>query len=167
MIQIKTAEIEDIQNIARLRALQQIEDWENTDSEKHFSQYRREFIALTAEYLRKQLNKSIYFAVMYDENEAVAICAIEETKGLPQITACSGNNTRSGSIVSVFTLPEMRSRGFAQRLIKYIIDFAYSKGFCELTLSTNTSAAKHIYEKAGFKYISDKYYLSLLQDCSR
>lgn len=162
MIQIKTAGIEDIENIAQLRALQQIEDWENTDKEKYFSQYRQEFIALTAEYLHKQLNRSIYFEIMYDGSKAIAICAIEEIKGLPQVTACITKSARAGSLAGVYTLPEHRGKGFQQMLLRCLLDYARSIGFSTITLTTNTPDAKHIYKKLGFKYISDKLYLSLI-----
>lgn len=31
--------------------------------------------------------------------------------------------------------------------------------FCDITLTTNTPDAAHIYEKLGFQYISKKYFL--------
>ena len=46
-----------------------------------------------------------------------------------------------------------------QILLDYFLDFAIKQGYTDIVLSTNTPDAKHIYEKFGFQYISDKYYL--------
>lgn len=41
----------------------------------------------------------------------------------------------------------------------HLLDFALKQGYTDIVLSTNTPDAKHIYEKLGFQYISDKHYL--------
>jgi len=154
------AECKDIDDITALRAEQQIEDWQNTVG-KSFESYRQVFSDVTKKHLYERLNKSIFFSMMYIDNLPVAMCALEELGELPQITVCSGNNGRHGCIVSVYTRPDYRGNGYQQRLIRLLLAFAREKGFSNITLTTNTPDAKHIYEKAGFKYISDKYFLSL------
>ncbi len=161
MIRIKIADSEDIENLARMRVVQQIEDWEKTLPNCTFDGYAEKFYVLTKDYLLARLNKSIFYFVMYEQNKLIAMCAIEETESLPQITACAGNAGRSGCIAGVYTLPENRGKSLQQILMKNLLDFAKKQGFDEITLTTNTPDAKHIYKKLGFKYISDKFYLSL------
>ena len=55
----------------------------------------------------------------------------------------------------------MKFYGYKTLETMSISAFAKSKGFTEITLTTNTPDAIHIYEKFGFKEISRKYFLSL------
>lgn len=160
MEKIIIAQYEDIDNITDLRVEQQIEDWENTLG-KNFKNYASVFSEITKKHLLLKLNKSIFFSMMYIDDFPVAMCALEELDDLPQITVCSDDNGRHGCIVSVYTKVAYRGNGYQQKLIKLLLDFAKQKGFSDITLTTNTPYAKHIYEKAGFRYISNKYFLSL------
>lgn len=149
-----------IDAISKLRVEQQIEDWNNT-SGKSFEEYSDEFFRITKEHLTAKLNESLYFVLMYIDDLLVAMCALEELSELPQITVCSEKNHRHGWISSVYTKPSYRGNGYQQELMRVLLDLAENKGFTEITLTTNTPDAKHIYEKFGFEYISDKYYLNL------
>ena len=162
MEEIIFASIDNIDDILNLRVEQQIEDWEKTLG-KCFDEYIDAFYKITKEHLINNLNNSIYFAIMYVDGYPVAMSAVEELNELPQITLCVNNtlNNRHGWIVSVYTKPNYRGKGYQQKLIKSLLDFSKKVGFNEITLTTNTDDAKHIYEKSGFRYISDKYFLSL------
>lgn len=157
---VKIADVEDIDNIVQLRVEMQIEDWKET-LDKDFSCYANQFAEITKKHLEDKLNKSIYFAIMYIDKTPIAMCAIEELSELPQITVCSDRNGRHCCVVSVYTKPNYRGKGYQQQLIKYLLDFAKSQNFNDITLTTNTPDAVHIYEKAGFKLISNKYFLNL------
>lgn len=61
----------NIDDIVALRVEMQIEDWNNTLS-KNFSCYSSEFAKITKKHLIEKLNKSIYFAIMYLDNEPIA-----------------------------------------------------------------------------------------------
>lgn len=98
---------------------------------------------------------------MYLDEKPIAMCAIEELSELPQIIVCTDSNGRHGCIVSVYTEPEYRGNGYKQELIRYLLDFAIIKRFNDITLTTNTPDAAHIYKKVGFKMISNKYFLAL------
>lgn len=150
----------NIDDIVDLRVEMQIEDW-NTTLGKDFTCYANQFSEITKRHLEPRLNKSIYFAMMYLDKEPVAMCAIEELSELPQITVCTESNGRSCCVVSVYTKPEFRGKGYQQELIKYLLDFAKRKRFNYITLTTNTPDAEHIYQKVGFKMISNKYFLAL------
>lgn len=90
----------NIDDIVALRVEMKIEDWNKTLN-KDFSCYADEFAETTKKHLKKRLNKSIFFAIMYIDSKAVAICALEEPEELPQITVCSNKNSRHCCIVSV------------------------------------------------------------------
>lgn len=149
----------NIDDIVALRVEMQIEDW-NTTLNKDFSCYAEQFADITRKHLQEKLNQSIYFALMYFDDEAIAMCAIEELSELPQITVCTDNNGRHCNLVSVYTKPEYRCNGYQQELIRLLLDFAKEEQFNDITLTTNTPDAAHIYEKIGFKQISNKYFLA-------
>lgn len=149
----------NIDDIVALRVEMQIEDWNNTLS-KDFSCYSNEFAKITRKHLIEKLNKSIYFAIMYLDDEPVAMCALEELSELPQITVCSDKNGRHCCLVSVYTKPNHRGNGYQQQLIRFILNFAKEANFNDITLTTNTPDAIHIYEKVGFKLISNKYFFN-------
>lgn len=151
---------DNIDDITSLRVEMQIEDWNKTLN-KDYSCHADEFAKITKNHLCKKLNQSIYFALMYVDDKPVAMCALEELSELPQITVCSNKNGRHCCLVSVYTKPVFRGKGYQQQLIKYLLDFAKAESFHDITLTTNTPDAAHIYEKAGFKLISNKYFLNL------
>ena len=90
----------------------------------------------------------------------MAMSALEEQDELPPITVCM-ENKRHGWVVSVYTKPEHRGRGYQQALMKELLQMARERGFGDVTLTTNRPDAIHVYEKAGFRHTSDKYFLKL------
>lgn len=150
---------DNIEDIVTLRVEMQIEDW-NTTLNKDFSCYAEPFAEITRNHIQDKLNKSIFFAIMYYGDKPIAMCALEELSELPQITVCTEDNGRHGCLVSVYTKPEYRGKGYQQEVLKYLLDYAKKENFNDITLTTNTPDAAHIYEKAGFKLISNKYFLS-------
>ena len=98
--------------------------------------------------------------VAIEDNKPVAMCALEEQDELPPITVCM-ENKRHGWVVSVYTKPEHRGKGYQQALMKELLQMARERGFGDVTLTTNRPDAIHVYEKAGFRHTSDKYFLKL------
>ena len=160
MRQIIIANDENIDDIVKLRVEMQVEDWGHTLNQD-FSMYSDQFYEITKKHLEEHLNKSLYFAVMYSDGDLIAMCGIEALGELPQITVCTEHNGRHGCIVSVYTKPEYRGKGYQQEVIKYLLDFAKEADFNDITLTTNAPDAEHIYEKVGFRKISSKYYLGV------
>lgn len=80
---IKIADLSDLNAIVQLRDEQQIEDWHKTSNGKDYSIYSDEFEKITRNYIRKRLNKDIYFAIMYIDEKAVSMCALEIVDNLP------------------------------------------------------------------------------------
>lgn len=149
-----------LEDIVTMRIEMQIEDWNNTLNQD-FSYYSKPFADITKKHIQEKLNRSMYFALFYIEDEAVAMCAIEELSELPQITMCAGSKEKHGRVVSVYTRPKYRGRGYQQELMKYLLHYAKEKGYMDITLTTNSPEAAHIYEKLGFHQISSKYFLAL------
>lgn len=160
MRNMQMATKKNIEDIVSLRVEMQIEDWKQT-LHRDFSSCADDFAAITKRYLETKLNKSIFFAVLYFENEPIAMCGLEEVSTLPQITVCAKNNGRQGVLVSVYTKPQYRGQGFQQELLRFLLDFAKKENFSEITLTTNTTDAMHIYKKLGFALISNKFFLAL------
>ena len=106
----------NIDDIVALRVEMQIEDWNNTLF-KDFSCYSNEFAKITRKHLIEKFNKSIYFAIMYLDDEPIAMCALEELYELQQITVCSEKNGRHCCLISVYTKPNYRGNGYQQQLI--------------------------------------------------
>lgn len=158
MKKIVIAKNENINDIVDLRVEMQIEDWEQTLG-KDFSVYAKQFYEITKKHIETRLNKSLYFALMYLNEKPIAMCGIEELCELPQITVCTERNSRHCCVVSVYTKPKYRRNGYQQELIKYLLEYAKKEHFNDITLTTNTPDAAHIYEKVGFKKISSKYFL--------
>lgn len=158
MRRLVIAKDENINDIVALRVEMQIEDWNRTLG-KDFSGYSAAFYEMTKRHIQSHLNQSLYFALMYLGEKPVAMCAVEELCELPQITMCAEKSGRHGCVVSVYTRPQYRERGYQQELLKYLLAYAGKERFHDITLTTNTPDAAHIYEKIGFQKISSKYFL--------
>lgn len=57
---------------------------------------------------------------------------------------------REGYILNIYTLPGYRNRGFADRLVKEIIQYASKTNIPRLWLNSSKQG-RHLYEKYGFK----------------
>ena len=156
---IVRADLSHIEAITDMRVAQQVEHWTHT-LDKDFSVYAEQYRRVTEGYLRRRLNHSLLYVLKYVDNEPVAMCALEEQDELPPITVCI-DNKRHGWVVSVYTKPEHRGRGYQQALMQELLQMARERGFGDVTLTTNRPDAIHVYEKAGFRHVSDKYFLKL------
>lgn len=157
---MKIADENDLDDLVSLRVEMQIEDWKRTLNQD-FSVYAKAFGTLTRRHLEKKLGKSIFFAILYRDKEPVSCCALEELDELPQITVCTEPDARHGCMVSVYTKPDDRGRGYQQQLLGYLMGYVRELGFHDITLTTNSPDAAHIYLKYGFTHISEKYFLNL------
>ena len=156
---IVRADLSHIDAIADMRVAQQVENWTNI-LEKDFAVYAEQYRQVTVSYLRRRLNHSLFYVIKYVDDEPVAMSALEEQDELPPITVCM-ENKRHGWVVSVYTKPEHRGRGYQQALMVELLQMARERGFGDVTLTTNRPDAIHVYEKAGFRHTSDKYFLKL------
>ena len=145
--------------ITDMRVAQQVENWTNI-LHKDFSVYAAQYRDVTESYLQRRLNHSLFYVIKYAAGEPVAMCALEEQDELPPITVCM-ENKRHGWVVSVYTKPEHRGKGYQQALMPALLKLARERGFGDVTLTTNRPDAIHVYEKAGFQHTADKYFLKL------
>ena len=156
---IVRADLSHIDVIADMRVAQQVENWTNI-LDKDFAVYAAQYRQVTVSYLHRRLNHSLFYVIKYVDDEPVAMSALEEQDELPPITVCI-DNKRHGWVVSVYTKPEHRGRGYQQALMKELLQMARERGFGDVTLTTNRPDAIHVYEKAGFRHVSDKFFLEL------
>ncbi len=156
---IVRADLSHIGVIADMRVAQQVENWTNI-LKKDFSVYAEQYREVTESYLQRRLNHSLFYVIKYASGEPVAMCALEEQDELPPITVCM-ENKRHGWVVSVYTKPEHRGKGYQQALMPELLKLAGERGFGDVTLTTNRPDAIHVYEKAGFQHTADKYFLKL------
>lgn len=142
LLKVKVANITDIEELAKLRILQQKDEWQN-EYEDEMNLYEK-----TKEYLNKHLNKDIYFFITKNNDKIIATCGIQIIQYLPQ---CNDNGLM-GYICDVFTLPEHRKKGIQTKMLKECIEFAKKKEVKMIQLSTDNPDAISIYKKIGFEY---------------
>lgn len=140
---IKIAKYEDIEEISRLRILQQKDDWG-----KLYPNKDEELYIVTKRYLEKHLNNDVFFFLEVLEGKIVATCGLQIIEYMPQ---CIENGIE-GYICDVFTLKEYRKKGIQTKLLKECIKFAKEKNICELKLSSDNPYAIKIYENQGFEF---------------
>lgn len=90
-------------------------------------------------------NKSTYF-VIEEDNRILGGGGIYPTQGLPEHTA---------ELVKLYTIPEIRGKGYGKRLINICLDFAKEVGYKHIYLESmdELSMAVGLYERLGFKYL--------------
>ncbi len=157
--EIKIVTADDIDIITDMRVKQQIENWSSTYPDKDYNIYTDDFFKITKKHIEPKLNKTMFFALMYLDKEPVATCGFEIMDSLPQITICENTNAKFAELIGVYTYPNHRCNGYQQKLISFLIEYAVTLGITDMILSSNSQYAKHVYEKVGFEYLADKYYL--------
>ena len=135
------AKYEDIEEISKLRVMQQKDDWKELYPNKD-----EEFYIITKNYLEEHLNKDIFFFIEIIENKIVATCGLQVIKYMPQCV----ESGIGGYICDVFTLKEYRRKGIQTNLIKECIKFSKKNNIIELKLSSNNPEAIRIYQGQGF-----------------
>lgn len=137
----RIAKYEDIEEISKLRVMQQKDDWKELYPNKD-----EEFYIITKNYLEEHLNKDIFFFIEIVENKIVATCGLQVIKYMPQCV----ESGIEGYICDVFTLKEYRRKGIQTNLIKECIKFSKKNNIIELKLSSNNTEAIRIYQGQGF-----------------
>lgn len=139
----RIAKYEDIEEISRLRVMQQKEDWKELYPNKD-----EELYIETKNYLEEHLNNNIYFFIEIIDNKIVATCGLQIIRYMPQ---CLGSGIE-GYMCDVFTLKEYRRRGIQTNLIKECIKFANENNVMKLKLSSDNPDAIRIYQRQGFEH---------------
>lgn len=140
----RIAKYEDIEEISKLRVLQQKDDWK----EEYPKGTDKEFYETTKNYLKEHLNKDLFFFIEIEDDKIIANCGLQIIKYMPQCV----ESGIEGYICDVFTLKEYRKRGIQTKLIKECIEFAKKNNIIELKLSSDNPEAIKIYKGQGFEY---------------
>lgn len=138
------AEIEDIEQLAKLRIIQQKDDWK----EEYIDKYN--LYQTTKDYLTNHLNKDLYIFIETENKNITATCGLQIIKYLPQ---CNDNGIK-GYICDVFTKEEFRNKGIQTKLLKKCIEFSKENNIESISLLTDNEIAINIYKKLGFNYNS-------------
>lgn len=139
----RLAEIEDIDQIAELRILQQKELFKENykiDDEKFYNN--------TKVFLLENLNKNIYFFVKELDSKLVSMCGIQLVKYMP---LHNEELVERGYVCSVYTREEYRKKGIQTHLLREVIKFSKDKNIGILELKTSNPEAVKVYHKVGFK----------------
>lgn len=138
----RIAKYEDIDEISKLRIMQQKDDWKELYPNKD-----EELYEITKNYLKEHLNKNVFLFIEIIDNRIIATCGLQIIKYMPQ---CIESGIE-GYICDVFTLKEYRKKGIQTNLIKQCIKFAKENNVIELKLSTDNPEAIRLYKAQGFE----------------
>ena len=149
-INIRAATINDIQQLADLRILQQHDDWGS-----EYIDYDGNFYARTtnelSDFLYKedglQPSKGVIF-IAEIHGKIIATCGLQRIDMLPQ---CN-NNGQYGYMFNVFTVEEYRRQGIQSRLIENALSYSEKCGLTEIKLETDSEDAISLYKKHGFEW---------------
>mgnify|MGYP005754556805 FL=1 len=138
----KVAKYEDIEEISRLRIMQQKDDWQELYPNKD-----EDFYKITKNYLEEHLNHDIFFFIETIDDKIIATCGLQIIKYMPQCV----ESGIEGYICDVFTLKEYRRKGIQTNLIRECIKFAKENNIVKLKLLSDNPEAISIYRKQGFE----------------
>lgn len=143
-----TADLNDIEELVRLRIAYMIDDFgsitdhERKSMEEHLPDY----------YKRKLGNELIAFVARADGRlVAAAYLLIIEKPANPSLL-----NGLDSEVLSVYTEKEYRGRGICSRLMKNMIDYAKEHKICRIDLVA-TKDGYPVYKKLGFEDKVQKY----------
>lgn len=112
---------------------------------------KEELIKQTKEYFNENINVSL-FAFGYKENEEiVAIACYEIIKRLPT-PRLDNKNSDIGYICNVYTKENYRKKGYAKKLLEYMICDAKKKGIQRFQLRSHNPIAIQLYKQLGFQF---------------
>ena len=139
---IRMASYKDIEEISRLRVMQQKEDWKELYPNKD-----EEFYIVTKNYLEEHLNNDVIFFVETIDNRIIATCGLQTIKYMPQCV----ESGLEGYLCNVFTLKEYRRKGIQTNLIRQCIKYANENNLIKVKLSSDNPEARRLYKSQGFE----------------
>lgn len=138
----RTADINDIDTLVKMRFAYVSADYGKIDTEMETA-----LKIQLEEYFPAHLNKDIFGFLCFDGNTAVSMVLLYIMDKPAFVTTPSG---RTGTLLSVVTIPEYRKRGIAGKLVNMALEKAKQLGaeFVELQA---TADGEPLYRKIGFK----------------
>ena len=150
---MRIAEKKDIEELSKLRVIQQKEDWK----EEYPEGEDKRLYEVTKKYLIEHLNEDMIFFIEEQEHHIIATCGLQIINYMPQCV----KSGKEGYICDVFTLNEYRRKGIQTKLIGECIKFAKEQNLEILKLSSDNPEAISIYKKYGFENdkLTMEYYI--------
>ena len=137
----RQAEIDDTDNLVNLRLAYVNADYGEIDTETEKS-----LRAQLEEYFPAHLGKDIFGFLCFDSEKAVSMVVLYIMDKPAFVTTPSG---RTGTLLSVVTLPEYRKRGIAGKLVEMSLEKAKQLGAEFVELQATADGAP-LYRKIGF-----------------
>ncbi|MBR4096995.1 MAG: GNAT family N-acetyltransferase [Oscillospiraceae bacterium] len=144
----RKAENEDIDNLVKLRLEYVKADYGGIDAETETT-----LRAQLNEYFPAHLGNDIFGFFCFDGEKAVSMVILYIMDKPAFVTTPSG---RTGTLLSVVTLPEYRRKGIAGKLVKMALEKAKQLGAEFVELQATADGAP-LYKKIGFKYKESHY----------
>ncbi len=137
---IKLAGKKDIEELIRLRIMQQEEEFGFLDEEV----YREELLV----FFNNHLNKDFFVMVYSLKDEIVATCCLQIIERLPKYD----NSCKLGYICNVFTCKEYRRKNIQSLLLNECFNLGMDYNVVKFTLRTKSEIAINLYKKIGFVF---------------
>lgn len=152
---IRLADQADIEAICAMRCAQSVEYWGLAPADEAY----RSFYAETEAYVRRSLNSRIFFALAERDGEIVSVAGLEMHDRMPSFGALAMQE-RSATIVSCYTPPAHRGRGYMTQLLAAWSAIAPIFGIDALYLESHNASMQMLALDEGYEYVSEKYRLT-------
>ncbi len=157
---IRKLEIDDLDDMIMLRLGIQNYDLRYID-EKSILLNPNELEIKTRDYIKENLNKTLFMFGVIVDNELVANCGFYLDRHFPTYNNSSG---MLGYICNVFTREEYRNKGYQNKLFSFCFEYAKKMGITNFKLSSLNDTAINMYKKFGFKASDSTYELKVQND---
>ncbi|MDE6539114.1 MAG: GNAT family N-acetyltransferase [Ruminococcus sp.] len=147
-IKVEKADLQDINELVQMRIEYLTEDYGSL-TDIQIEKIRNQL----PEYYNNHLNKDLFVYVV--KSEIIISCCfllVSEKPANPNFI-----NGRTGTVMNVYTKPELRRKGIAKAIMKFLIDDAKKMklDFVELK---STDSGYNLYKSVGFEDVFSKYH---------
>ena len=138
---VETAAVSDIEALVEMRLEYLSEDFGRLDDDQAAA-----LQSGLPRYYREHLNRDL-FAYVIREDQAIVSCALLLVVEKPMSPAFM--NGKTGIVLNVFTRPTHRRRGYAERILRKLLEDAEAMAVSVIELKA-TRAGRLLYQKVGF-----------------
>lgn len=153
MESLRKLELSDLEEMVTLRIGIQNYDAQFLD-DKDIILSEAELKEKSREYLRQNLNDTLYMFGYFVDNKLVANCGFYVDRHFPTYNTPNGI---TGYICNVFTLEEYRGRGYQRKTFEEALKYAKNLGITNFKLSSINEKAIRMYESYGFTLNNHMY----------
>lgn len=148
MIEFGIASKADIDELIRLRIAYMIDDFGSVSDEEKEGMEKQ-----LPDYFARKLGTELIAFVARDKGRIVSVAYLHIIEMPANSILLNGIY---GDVLSVYTEPEYRGRGFCTALMKDLVEYAKAHGLGRVDLKA-TADGYPIYEKVGFKAVENRY----------